>query len=78
MLWSGVLVAVGFRGTENLCSVQEIRVGCVPRAAMSNEVLTDGRLDRDFRISFLLFEGLFRDQQESWHGFAVQCLALEV
>ena len=58
-----------------------VRVVCVrmrPRASKSNEVLTDGILDRDFGISLLLFEGLSRVKQESWHGFAVQCLALEV
>lgn len=88
----GMFVAVGvppLRAQQALFRSQELRDGLggklvrsisvrMPlRACKINETLTDWRADRDFAVSMLFLEDLSRDEEESCHGCAVQCLAPE-
>ena len=88
----GVFVAVGvlpLRAQQALFHRQELHDGLRDklvrsisvrmrlRACKTDETLTDWIADRDFAISMLSLEDLSREEEESCHGCAVQCLAPE-
>ena len=88
----GVFVAVGvppLRARQALFCSQELHDGLGDklvrsisvrtrlRACKTGETLTDWKADRDFAISMLFLEDLSREEEESCHGCAVQCLAPE-